>query len=284
MADPQKIIREIGDLPTLPSVVAKVNELVNSANTSAGDINAVISRDVSLSAKVLKLVNSSFYGFPRRITSITHAVVILGFNTVRNLVLSAFVFGAFKSKTRKFDLQAFWTHSIATAVAANATAQHLSLPQNQKEDAFMSGLLHDVGKVIMCAFMEEESERVLEAVRERDILFMEAERDALPRSMEHSALGSTLLEQWNLPVKIVQLVQKHHQPPAEGEDARMCALIHFADILARSLCIGNGGDNKIPRLEPAAWEQLGMKWEDTGRIMDQTLAEMQRTSAFFDLI
>ncbi|MHC4885337.1 MAG: HDOD domain-containing protein [Planctomycetota bacterium] len=281
-ADPKDVISQITDLPTLPSVVARVNELVGSANASAGDINDVISSDIALSAKVLKMVNSSFYGFPRRITSITHAVVILGFNTVRNLVLSAFVFGAFKNSTRSFDHTAFWTHSLGVAVAGNQIAQHLNLAQNQKEDAFMAGLLHDVGKVVMSAFLPEKMEEVLKWTDENDMLFLDAEGECL--TFNHALLGGGLLDQWNLPESIVALVYHHHDLTVEESDEQMVALLHLADILARALCIGNGGDHKIPQLNPEVYGRLGLTWDDVGLIMDKTLSEMQRTGAFLELM
>lgn len=284
MAKPEKVIESISELPTLPTVVARVNALVNSASASAGDINDVISRDLALSSKVLKLVNSSFYGFPRRITSITHAVVILGFNTVRNLALSAFVFNTFKKGARHFDNRAFWAHSIGTAIAAQNLAQALNLSQGQKEDAFMAGLLHDIGKVVMCEYLEEDFARVIETVTQEDCLFLAAEARHLEYA--HQGLGGSLLEHWNLPVAIVATVRHHHDPAAaEGEELqRSAAIVHVGDILARSLCLGSGGDRKIPRLEPAAGEALGLEWDRIGEVMDATLAEMDRTGAFFELV
>ncbi|MFW5856762.1 MAG: HDOD domain-containing protein [Planctomycetota bacterium] len=281
MTDPRQIIENINELPTLPTVVAKVNALVNSSSASAGDINDVISRDLSLSSKVLKLVNSSFYGFPRRITSITHAVVILGFNTIRNLALSAFVFSTFRQGEQGFDNQAFWRHSIGAAVAANATSQVLGLPQGEKEDAFMAGLLHDVGKVVMCEYLHDEMGRIIGQVAERDCLFVEAERDLM--DFTHAELGGSLLDAWNLPVNIVTLVERHHAPETAGDHARMAAVIHFADIVSRSLCFGSGGDDRIPCVSGAAWEMLELSRPQAEQIMDLTLQEMDRVGAFLEL-
>lgn len=282
MPDPREVIRNINELPTLPSVVAKVNELVNSSNASAGDINDVISRDISLSSRVLKLVNSSFYGFPRRITSITHAVVILGFNTVRNLVLSSFVFSAFKQRSARFDHSSFWTHSVGTAVGASTIAQAANLSQNQREDAFIAGLLHDVGKVVMCEFMSDSMDEVLSRVEQQNCLFLDAEHQTL--DFDHSELGGCLLEEWNLPPSIVGLVRHHHDLACDDETMRMCAIIQLADILARTLCFGNGGDQKMPTLDNRAWQVLDISWDDVGTIMDQSLAEIQRANVFLDLL
>jgi putative nucleotidyltransferase with HDIG domain len=282
MTDPREIIERINELPTLPAVVAKVNSLVNSSAASAGDINEVISRDLALSTKVLKLVNSSFYGFPRRITSITHAVVILGFNTVRNLALSAFVFSAFKTGRKGFDSTAFWRHSIGTALGASTTAQVLGLSQSEKEDVFMAGLLHDTGKAVMCEYLPEAMDQVTAMVREKQCLFLDAEREVL--DFNHAEIGGALLERWGLPEALVELVREHHTLRGSPSRARLIAIVHFADILARGLCIGNPGDNRIPLLREEAWELLELERDQTGQIMDLTLADVEQAGAFFDLV
>ncbi|MHC4873470.1 MAG: HDOD domain-containing protein [Planctomycetota bacterium] len=283
MKDPDALIAEISELPTLPDVVAKVNELVNSSSASAGDINDVISRDISLSSKVLKMVNSSFYGFPRRITSITHAVVILGFNTVRNLALSAFVFSAFKdNKSLKFDYRQFWLHSIGVGITANGIAQNLGLSQTEKEDSFMAGLLHDVGKVVMCEFLADKAKLVIDKVKEKDCLFYEAEKELL--DFNHASLGGSLLEKWNLPISIVSFVNNHHQPLEVEENKKMCYIIHLADILTRSICIGNGGDEKIPAIANNIMDELSLGWGDVSKVMDNSLTEIQKAGVFLDML
>ncbi len=280
MPDLQDLITTISDLPTLPDVVARVNQMVNDPDASAADINDVISQDISLSAKILKLVNSPFYGFPRRITTITYAVVILGFNTVRNLALSAFIFDAFKKKgAREFDLRGFWRHSVCTAIASQATAARTGLWQ--EEDAFMGGLLHGVGKVVMNQHMADDVKRIMEHVRKEDCLFCEAEAALLDYT--HNEVGALLLDRWNLPDAIIEATRHHHTPSKAAEAAPLCALVHFADILSRSLCAGFPGDWKIPRLAPEVWGQLALSWDDVGALMDQVGQEYNRAGAFFEL-
>lgn len=283
MSSPKEIISNITELPTLPDVVAKVNELVNSSNASAGDINDVISRDIALSSKILKMVNSSFYGFPRRITSITHAVVILGFNTVRNLALSAFVFGTFKeNKKIDFDYKKFWVHSISTGIVANNIAQMTGLSQSEKEDAFMAGLLHDVGKIVMCEFVSDKASKIVDIVKEKDCLFCEAEKEVV--DFDHANLGGALLESWNLPISIVSFVNNHHSPAEVEENSKMCSIIHLADIITRSLCLGNGGDEKIPVISDGVIDELALGWNDISKIMDLSLTEVRKADVFFDMI
>jgi HD-like signal output (HDOD) protein len=282
MADPKEIIANISDIPTLPDVVAKVNQLVNSTKASAGDINDVISRDISLSSKVLKMVNSSFYGFPRRITSITHAVVILGFSTIRNLALSAFVFSAFNKQSKTFDQKAFWEYSIGTALSASTIGKHLKLEQKHKEDAFMGGLLHGIGKVVMCEYLPEDMEKVVGEVKSNNISFIEAEKKTLDYT--HQELGGCLLEKWNLPQSIVNSVSNHTTPmECVEEDRNMAFILHLATSLTSTLCIGNCGDDKVPIISAAELEALGLTTEDLGAIMDTILTDVPGAMSFLEM-
>lgn len=281
MADIREVVDGITGLPTLPDVVAKLNRMIGDPNTSAGDINEVISRDVSLSAKILKLVNSPYYGFPRRITTITYAVVILGFNTVRNLALSAFIFDAFKKGGQKeFDLAGFWRYSIGVAIAAQNVAKKTHLWQD--EEAFMAGLLHGVGMVIMNQHLRDDLLRVVQHVRHDGSSFLEAERAEL--DYDHEQLGGLLLEKWNLPEKIVDGVRYCSAPLRAEKAPELACVLNFSAILARSLLLGFWGDERLPALEPGVWEKLKLSWQDVDSIMDAVAVEYSRAGAFFELI
>lgn len=279
MDTPDLILDRIDDLPTLPDVVAEVNRLVNDSNASAGDLNSILSRDVALSAKILKLVNSSFYGFPRRITSISQAVVILGFNTIRNLSLSAFVFDSLKGRSSLFDTPALWAHSIGVAVAAQTVGQRIGI--SQVEDLFMAGILHDIGKVVMCQYMPEYTEKIMQTVAERNCTFLDAERQFC--EWTHAELGGALLERWNLPVTIVACVMGHHGAAGEESMQRGSAIIHLADVVTRTLAIGKSGDNLVPIMIPSVPAKLELSAEDIGKVMDTTLDEIRQADAFFEL-
>lgn len=281
MTDINLIIDEITELPTLPDVVVEVNRMIADPKTSAADINAVISRDMSLSAKILKLVNSPYYGFPRRITTITYAVIILGYNTVRNLALSAFIFDSFKGKgARQFQLKPFWQHSACTAFTASALAKQKK--NKMEEDAFMCGLLHDIGKAVLNQFFVEEMEQVTEKIKADDCLFKEAEQATL--SFNHSQLGARLLERWNLPENIVAAVEFHHTPSeADQTHLELTSIIHVADIITRSLLLGSGGDLRIPCLDPLAWQRLDLSWDDIDAVMAEVSAKTSGAADFLEI-
>ena len=281
MPELEKVIGRIDSLPTLPTVVARINQLIDDPTASAGDINEVISHDLALSAKILKLVNSAFYGFPRRISSMTHAVVILGFNTVRNIALSAFVFDAFDTRALPFGHRNFWIHSVGVGVAADALAVRAGMPLS--DDAFVGGLLHDVGKVVMHQYLAADFAAVLARVGREDITFLEAEiAEGRPG---HAEVGALLMENWKLPERLVAILRYHHRP-AEAPDAhrQIAAVAHVADVLTRAIMVGSGGDGKIPVVAEAAWAALKLTEADLPELLGDISTEINKAGAYMELI
>lgn len=281
MAELDRIIGKIEGLPTLPTVVTRINQLIDDPTASAGDINEVISRDLALSSKILKVVNSAFYGFPRRISSMTHAVVILGFNTVRNIAVSAFIFDAFDTRELAFGHREFWLHSVGTGVASEVLAARAGMAG--VDDAFVGGLLHDVGKIIMHQYLADDLKRVLDRAARDGISFVEAERAELDYG--HAELGALLMENWKLPVGLVNSLRHHHSPEVTGNaDCRIAAAVHLGDYFCRALQIGGGGDASMPPLGEAAWAALGLQESELPAMLSEITAEMNKATAFVELI
>ncbi len=277
----EDLVGSIDSLPTLPSVVTKVSELVDNPSASAGDINEVISHDLALSSKILKLVNSAYYGFPRRISSITHAVVILGFQTIRNIALSAFVFDAFESGDLPFGYRNFWIHSVGVAAAANVIGSRQGVPLS--EDPFMCGLLHDVGKLVLHQHLKKEFLKVLQTVESDKIPIFEAERRVL--GTDHAEVGGLLMEHWKLPEKMVWALSFHHSPEKMAEaDRKLAATVHAADVLARSMLIGCSGDYLVPEMSLEAWETLNLSADDLPEILQAISTDMAKVGAFIELV
>jgi putative nucleotidyltransferase with HDIG domain len=275
--DIQKVIKSIDKLPTLPLIVTKLSDLVTNPHTSASDIQNVITKDQALSARVLKLVNSAFYGFSERISSISHAIVILGFNTIKNIALSASVFEMFdKNQQGQLDKEGFWMHSIAVAGASKLIAKHLKL--TTLEDIFVAGLLHDVGKVILDQFVHEDYKTVFERIASKNILIGEAEYEVL--ELTHSQVGAYLATNWKLPSALVQMIGLHHRPDLAGEFAKHTFCVHLADILVRALEIGNGGDKRIPFACKPLWEEYGFDAAWIRRILEDMEEELQDVENF----
>ncbi len=278
MPDPQKLIEKIDDLPTLPRTVLKITELVNDPKSSAEDLARIITDDQVLTARLLKLVNSSFYGFPQRISTVTGAIVLLGFDAIRSLLLTTSVFDLFANRNRKKkeDQERFWDHSLGCAVGAKVIGNYLR--HDKIEELFVSGLLHDIGKIVEMMFLPDEFNNVVAAVNKENILMTTAENKVL--GFNHAEVGKLLVEKWNLPVKLVQVIAHHHQPQNAGNFALEAAIVHLADIFCRALNIGYGGDNKIPPLDKLAWERLKIRSSAIDTIMATMLREYRDIASF----
>jgi putative nucleotidyltransferase with HDIG domain len=269
-------IERITTLPTLPEIVTKIAAMVDSPQTSVADVGRVIAKDQVLSARVLKLVNSAFYGFQGRVSSVTHAMVLLGFNVVKGLVLSASVFDLFQRDGRDdLDRRRLWDHSIGTARIAGILAQKVTL--QEPEEAVVAGLLHDLGKIVLCAHLPEEFASIVKLARRKNLLMSEAELEVL--GVTHADVGRWLLERWKLPGRLVEPVALHHAPHLAREAPLTTAIVHLANILCAAVGIGDSGDQRMAPLSVAAWNLLGISMEQVEETVDE-LDEREVLTAF----
>lgn len=266
-------IEQSGNLPTLPGVIAKIMEMVDDEHTTARQLGDEIAKDQVVSAKVLKLVNSGFYGFSQPISTIPHAVAMLGFDTVKSLVMSS---GVLELMDRA--LPGLWEHSLATARTCTLIAEDAGL--DAPEEVSVIGLLHDLGKVILCQTLETEFANVQRRAERAGTLFVTAELDLL--GCHHGEIGSWLLSKWALPPKLIEPIEDHHDFRPNRDHAQRTAAVHLADILVRAESFGNGGDRRIPRLDPAALDILGFdlaKIETLMECMNREFTDIPRHRA-----
>lgn len=278
----QKVVSNISGLPTLPSMLNNINKMMMNPRTSAKEIAQLISSDPTITAKVLRVVNSSFYGFPNRITTITHAIVILGFNTIKSIVLSSTIFDVFKkgSKDPRFDHTEFWKHSIGCGAAAKVVGKMLG--HSAIEELFIAGLVHDIGKIVLQQYAPDKFMDILDTVNARDCLMVKAEEEVL--GFTHAEVGGWLFDKWNLSKGLVDCVKCHHNTALAGDHQRLAAIVHLSDIVVRAMRFGSGGDRRIPVIGDSAWQALGFNAGDFDRIVDATGEEVEKAMIFLDFI
>jgi HD-like signal output (HDOD) protein len=274
--------QQLSNLPPLPAVVLKVIEIVNREDTSAADLNRLISLDQGLSTRLLRIVNSAYYGFPRRISTVTHAIVILGFNCVRNLVLGVSAFDMLSRKAGGAGLnrERFWKHSVAAAMAASLIVEKSNIRTSaQTEEFFLAGLLHDVGKLFLdCYFPSQYAVAVAFADRE-SMPTVEAERLIL--ETDHAIVAQRVAEAWNFPPSLASVIGMHHDPDQKSPFFESTAVVHAADWLAWDVDMGSTDSTHGPELSPVVAEWL--QWDgDTLNWARQDLND--RVAAASDLV
>jgi len=262
----RRLVEKIKSLPTLPGSVTRITRMLDTPDTTAGEVGKEIAKDQVLSAKVLKLVNSGFYGFSQPVSTIQHAMVLLGFNVVKTLVLSTSVLDMMAK-----SMVGLWQHSLACARTCGIIARHADM--EDPEEVSVTGLLHDLGKVVLEEHLNEVFQEVISRVEERSMLFYEAEEDAM--EVTHANIGGWLLEKWQLPSQLVEPIMYHHNFHPSRRHADRTAVVHLADILVRAEGFGSGGDRGIPVLAPEAMDTLQLRRDHLREIMDEMVDQMR---------
>lgn len=259
-AEFRKALREVKNLPTLPGIVARLTRMAEDPDTTTEQMGRVISKDHILAAKLLKLVNSAFYGFPQKISSLSSAIILLGFNVIKSLIISASIFELMETS----DVE-LWEHSLGTAVAASVLAKRLGI--QDPEEVSTAGLIHDIGKVAIKMELPKQYDEILNIVEMKHVSMFEAERMVL--GLDHAEVGGWLAKSWFLPRKLVDPISCHHLPKGSKEEPLASAILHFSDVLVRGLGYGHGVDIWVPPLSKVAWENLGLAATDIDEILDE---------------
>jgi len=254
----EKLVAQVKTVSSLPTVYLRLNEAVNDPHGSNRDIAHVLSEDPGLTARLLHIVNSAFYGFPSKIDTITRAVTVIGTKQLRDLALATSVIEMFDGMADDVvSMESFWQHSIACGVTARILATYRR--ENNVERFFVAGLLHDIGRLIMFMKIPELCQQALQESETSNTLLYEAEYKIL--GFDHANVGGLLLRQWQLPESTTNAVAYHHKPchpRLDGAHHFDASLIHVADIIANSMQLGSSGERYVPPLNQDAWQKLGL--------------------------
>ena len=249
--DPINLVQMEVKLPSMPTVLGELQQVTSNEYASAAEVGNVIAKDPSLTAWVLKLVNSPFFGFSVKVETVSRAVALLGFEQIKNLAISGMLQNLVVSMPKGIlNLDDFWRHSIATALAAQQIWKILG--KEESERLFVAGLLHDCG-ILALAYTAPDVVKALHAAwRASGKQLYQVEQEYI--SFDHARLGGMLLHRWNMPLALVMAVLRHHQ--VEAPDRYMeAAVVHLADIIAFALA-GKAEDDMMPQLDPVVWNIL----------------------------
>ena len=259
------IVSKIHVLPSLPAVVMELLSGIGQSNPDINQLSAIVSKDQALSAKALRLANSSFYGMQRKVTTMSQAVSILGMNSLRALVTAAAVIGRFPAKNQTgFDFQGFWQHSIATAVCARLIAKRVDI---NPESAFMAGLLHDIGRLVLITGFPDQYATAINYRAQHDCTMLQAERQTL--SCDHATVGHALAEHWRFPPAIQMAVAGHHAPDMQWSGG-LTNLVHVSDAIVHALDLCADEEDSVPSLSPIAWNSLNLNQEAMLQVLSET--------------
>jgi HD-like signal output (HDOD) protein len=241
-------------LPEVPSNIFELNEVIANPLSSADDIAQVVQKSPSLTAILLKIVNSPLYGFPSKIDKISSAVTLIGTREIAGLALGLSVLSTFdKIPKGLLDMFSFLQHSVACGIISRMLATHKGISQTER--FFVSGLLHDLGRLIIYCNFPEDSRNILHLSRTTSNLLYEVERDYF--GCNHSHVAKHLIQKWKLPISLENNIFYHHNP-SEASQPVPATLVHLADIITNGLGIGTSGERFVPPLDTEAWDSLGL--------------------------
>ncbi|WAR46362.1 HDOD domain-containing protein [Methylomonas rapida] len=251
-ANISEVLDRIQKLPSLPGIVMEILESINNDDADIAQLSMKIANDQAIVARILRVANSPFYGLSGKIDSISRAISILGFNSLRGLVMAASIINVLPHQEKSLDWTTFWRHSIATAVCAKVLAKHAGL---NPETAFTAGLLHDIGKLAIGVYFP----RLFQLDDTCTMASLQREQAAL--GFDHATLGGEVAKRWHFPVAIQQAIGLHHTHAGVIQERTLADVVYIANLFAHALDAGHIKQDKAETLAMEAWTRLEFKSE-----------------------
>jgi HD-like signal output (HDOD) protein len=279
----KRIQRHISRMPSFSTTVTKVLEICNDPTTSPNDLNRVISLDPVLTGKVLNLINSAYYALPNQITSLTRAIIMIGINTVKNLALSTAILdsiGQEKGSFQAFSMDDFWTHSICVGVTAKLLAGIKGVSVAEREEYFVAGLIHDLGKIPLNNCFDHEYDLALELSVKREVSLLKTEAEVF--DMDHSIVGGMIADKWQLNSSMKSAMCHHHKPEKAGdENKQLVGIVTIANTYANIFNIGSSGD-AFPENQQTfdLMEQMEIDRETLSDLKQTIIEEIEKAKIF----
>ena len=276
-----RLNRYIDSMPSLSITVSKILEVTKNPQTTAKDLNKVISLDPVLVGKVLKLINSAYYGLQNKVTSLVTAIIMLGMNTIKNLALSTAVLGNMKRKSsfKSLNVDGFWRHSIAVGVLSKLIAEKIGVPATRREEYFIGGLLHDIGKIPLNELFEESYMKVIRTADLKKAMLLDMEREII--GITHTEVGKMIAEKWNLTGETLECLLRHHDPNMSSEqNYKLVASVYAANIYCNENQVGFSGSRHTKSIEEHILTSIGITEEYLDGLFETISTELEKAAVF----
>jgi len=281
----KRIYSKIDEIPTLSPMLQKVVSLIQSSNSDAQDVTDVISRDPSLTSKILKVSNSAYYGFSKSVDTLDRAVMVLGFNMISSLAMSVGIIKTLSAgeKTGRFSRERLWIHSLAVGTIMKEMGARFG-KKEESDSLFVAGLLHDIGKVVLDQFFAEDYQKALEetgCLESADVCA--AEKNYF--GMDHGEVGSLLLKRWNFPETMYEIIAMDHKTEIpEGINAADVAMLHIADILSKEAGMGVSESITPSEIQKADLDALGINDKEINDLRNYLAEARDGIYAFYSAL
>ena len=275
----EKVKTSIEKMPALSPVINKINEVANDKGASAQDLTDGIQLDPVLTAKVIRMVNSAYFGLSQQIKSLKQAVVMLGINTIKNVALSSSFLSIVNLKGQSnLDGEEFWQHSLGVAVASKLIARRLGVDETYIEEYFIAGLIHDIGKVLINNFFPDEMNEILAASSKKDEPIVEIEKRIM--KLSHEEIGIAIGKKWKFENALLFAVGKHHHPVLQGSSAIFSMVVSVADTFVKILNVGFSGNYKIEPVPEEVWSAINQDEESIFSALSTINEEIEKAKLF----
>lgn len=262
------IVNKVNDIPVLPSRVKKIIAITEDPDSTIEDLEKEILKDQSLTSRILKLANSAYYGYPRKINTVSQATILLGFQTIKSMALASTISKIMARELKGYALEKndLWTQSQACAIISRYIAKEVKF--SNPETAYIAGLLRDIGKTILNFYVEQEYQAIVNKVEYSNMSFLEAEEEVL--GFNHAQVGEKIATKWNFPEDLVEAIGLHHTPEKSNINSKLVSIVHIADAITMMIGVSIGADGLAYNFSPFALETLNLTPNDVEQLISRS--------------